>query len=280
MKKLMCMMVAMLIVISSFVGCSNGNIEASKDELRVGMDLKFYPFMYRNDEGIPTGFEVDIAKAFGESIGKEVIIVDTDFSMLIPALDTGDIDIIISDMSAKPDRMVKADFTEPYRYGKTLVLLNKAFATEHVITNEMQEDELFAIPNMVFAGLSGTIASTVPQEYGAKVIEFTEIASALMEVTTGRADALVGANTVWGDHAAHPDTTSVYEGITTVAGSSFAVKKGNDMLLEQANHFISSMYEEGGFYEEVGTKYDAAIGTFMQNEALGLDYIIYPNGKE
>lgn len=280
MKKILRMLLVTLVLLVGLVGCASGAGKESGDILRVGIDLKFYPFMYMDADGTPTGFEVDIANAFGEYIGKEVEIVNTDFSMLIPALDTGNIGIIISDMSAKPDRLEKADFSEPYRYGKTLVLVNKEFATEHNITNDMREDAFFAIPDMTFAGLSGTIAVTVPQERGADVVEFTEIASALMEVTTGRADALVGANTLWGDHAANQNTTIVYEGVTDMSRSSFAVKKGNDALLEQANSFIASMYEDGGFYDMAGTKYDAGIGEFMQNEELGLDYIIYPNGEE
>ncbi len=279
MKKLLSSILAIVIMMACLAGCSSG-LSNQDDVLRVGIDLKFYPFMYMDEDGNPTGFEVDIAYAFGEYIGKEVEIVNTDFSMLIPALDTGDIDIIISDMSAKPDRLEKADFTDPYRYSRTLALVNRDFALENNITSDMSEDEFFAIDGIIFAGLAGTIASSLPLEFGAEVTEFTEIATALIEVTTGRADALIGASTVYGDHAANENTTIVYDGITEVSASSFAVKKGNDELLEQANAFIASMYEEGGFYDEAGTKYDAGIGEFMQNDELGLDYIIYPSGKE
>ncbi len=280
MKRLLCAVLVMAMVFTGVTACS-GNAEqaSSEDVLRVGIDLKFYPFMYLDEEGNPTGFEVDISHAFSEFIGKEVEIVNTDFSMLIPALDTGDIDIIISDMSAMPDREEKADFTEPYRYARTLVLVNKEYAEANNITNEMSEEEFFGIDGITFAGLAGTMASTVPMEFGATVTEFTEIASALMEVTSGKAHALVGVYTVYGDHAANPDTTIVYEGVNQASASSFAVKKGDTELLEQANEFIASMYEEGGFYEQAGTKYDAGIAEFLQRDDLGLDYIIYPGNE-
>ncbi len=277
MKKLLISIILILSITIAMTGCSNNN--ASDNVLRVGIDLKFYPFMYL-DDGVPAGFEVDIANAFGEYIGMDVEIVNTDFSMLVPALDTGDIDIIISDMSAKPDREEKADFSIPYRYGRTLALVNKDFAIENNITSEMSEDDFFAIPGITFAGISGTIASSLPSERGAEVVEFTENASALMEVATGKLDALIGANIIYGDHAANKETTIVYEGITEVSASSFAVKKGDTKLLEQANAFITSMYEEGGFYDQAGTKYDDLIGEFLQNSDLGLDYIIYPTNKE
>lgn len=263
-------------VADSDVATNSDEQTVSDDVLRVGIDLKFYPFMYLDESGEPTGFEVDISNAFGEFLGREVEIVNTDFSMLIPALDTEDIDIIISDMSAKPDREIKASFTAPYRYSRTLALVNKEFATANNIDNNMSEEDFFAVEGITFAGLAGSIASTIPVEFGAAVVEFPEIAPALMEVATGRAHALVGAGTVYGDHAANKETTIVYEGITDASASCFAVKKGNDELLAKADEFIESMYAAGGFYELAGTKYDEGIGEFMQNDELGLSYIINP----
>ncbi len=278
MKKIILAIITASMILLNFTSCSQN--KSDDDTLRVGIDLKFYPFMYMDENGNPAGLEPDLAKAFGEFIGAEVEIVNTDFSMLIPALDTGDIDIIISDMSVKPDRLEKVDFSKPYRYGRTLVLVNKEFATKNNVNSEMPEEDFFAIDGIKFAGLSGTIGATVPQSYGLEVAEFTEIASALMEVTKGRANALVGANTIWGDHAANAETTIVYDGISTGSESCFAVKKGNEELLEKANNFIDYIYSDGGFYEKAGTKHDEKIGEFLQNNELGLDYLIYPNGEE
>ncbi|MFI3168111.1 MAG: transporter substrate-binding domain-containing protein [Bacillota bacterium] len=278
MKKLICVVMTIAILMLCLVGC--GSEKADEDVLRVGIDLKYYPFMYLDDDGNPAGFEVDIAYAFGEYVGMEVEIVNTDFSMLIPALDTGDVDILISDMSAQPERELKADFSDPYRYSRSLALVNKDFAIANNITEDMTEEEFFTIDGMVFAGLAGSIAVTIPASYGAEVVEYTEIASALMEVSRGTADAIVGASTIYGDHVANADTTIIYEGITESTASCFAVKKGDEELLQLANEFIASMYADGGFYDQAGTKYDDAIGEFMQNDEVGLDFIIYPAGKE
>lgn len=264
-------------LITSFTGCAKKANNSQKDTaLKVGVDLKFYPFMYLDDDGNPTGFEVDIAHAFGEYLGQEVEIVNTDFSMLIPALDTGAIDIIVSNMLSNPERKLKASFTKPYRYGRTLALVNKDFASKNNITDEMRPEEFFNIQGIKFAGLTSTIGVSVPQSYGADVIELTEIASALMEVSSGKVDALIGSTTVYGDHEANKDTTTVYSNIPSNSGSSFAVKKGNDELLNKANAFIDSMYEDGGFYQQAGTKYDELICEYMHKEDLGLSYIIYP----
>lgn len=282
MKKIIALLLTGVLLLAMVTGCTSkeNTVADNSDVLRVGMDLKYYPFSYTDDNGEPAGLEVDIAKAFGEAIGREVEIVNTDFSMLIPALDTGDIDIIISDMAYNEERTEKVDFSNPYRYGRTLALVNKDFAESHHITNAMSEEEFFGIEDARFIGLSGTISVSVPQRFGKDVTEVTEIASGIMEVTQGTADVLVGANTIRGDYAQNQDTTVMYEGISDFSMSCFAVKKGNTELLEQANQFIDSMYAPGGFYEQAGTKYDAAIGEYMHDDSLGLNYIIYtPSGE-
>lgn len=283
MRKRIAMILAAVLLIGSLGGCAsskssseNEKGSSSKDTLKVAMDLKFPPFSGTDENGEPEGLEVDIAYALGEYLDRDIEIINTDFSMLITALETGEADVVISDMAVKEERKEKVDFSDPYRYGRTLALVNKDFAQENNITNDMSPEEFFSIEGERIVGLSGTISVSVPQSYGAQVEEVTEIASALMEINQNTADVLVGANTILGDHAANPDTTIVYEGIKEYSQSAMAVKKGNTELLEQLNAFIQTMYEDGGFYMEAGDKYDDAIGEYLQDDSKGLEYLIYP----
>lgn len=244
--------------------------------LRVGIDLKYYPFMYLDDSGEPAGLEPAISHAFGEYLGIPVEIVNTDFSMLIPALDTGDVDIVISDMSSNESRLEKADFSDSYRYGHTLALVNRDFAEANNVTDDMSSAEFFALEGARYVGLSGTIAVTIPLDQGIEVDEVLEVANAVLDVSRGTYDVIVGGDTIRGDNAANPDTTVIYEGIEDYTGSRFVVKKGNDVLIEQANLFIPTMAEAGGLFEQIGTSMDAEIGEFLQDDSLGLSYIVTP----
>lgn len=281
MKKKAEILLAAVLALGVLGGCGSSSGENSGQEqegepLKVAMDLKFPPFTGTDENGNPEGLEVDIAYALGEYLDREIEIVNTDFSMLITALETGEADVVISDMAVKEERKEKVDFSEPYLYGRTLALVNKKFAEEHHITNDMTPEEFFDIEGERVVGLAGTISVSVPQSFGVEVEEVTEIASALMEINQNTADVLVGANTILGDHAANEDTTVVYEGIKEYSQSAMAVKKGNTDLLEQLNAFVESMYEDGGFYMEAGDKYDEAIGEYLQDENRGLEYMIYP----
>jgi polar amino acid transport system substrate-binding protein len=263
-----------IIVISVFLaGCSNSK-SSKKDVLKVGIDLKYPPFMYLDKSGNPAGLEVDIAKDFGKYLGRDVEIVNTDFSMLIPSLETGDTDIVISDMTVNDERKQKVDFTNGYRYSRTLALVNKEFYKKHNVSDNMTAKEFFGIKDMKVIGLTGTISVSVPEKYGKQVTEITDIASGIMEITSGNYDVLVGANTVIGDHAANKDTTEIYSGIPEYATSAFAVKKGNTELLNEANKYIATLYKDGGLYDQLAKKYDEPIGEFLKDKNLGLEYIV------
>lgn len=268
------------ILLSTFLltACSSNTTSSNDNVLRVGMDLKFPPFSYLSDDGEAVGLEPQISKAFAEYLGMEVEIVNTDFSMLIPALDLGELDILIADMSKTDERAEKVDFSDPYRYTHTLALVNSDFANENNITNDMSAEDFFAIEDANFVGLSGTKGVYFPESFGVSVTEVTSIGTALVEVSNGLADVLVASNEIHGFHSADPENTIVFSNLNHRNTSNFAVKKGNTELLEKANEFIETMYEDGGFYDLIRDEFDPIVGEFLQNDELGLDYITNPIG--
>ncbi|MBI9009986.1 MAG: transporter substrate-binding domain-containing protein [Tenericutes bacterium] len=74
------------------VGFLNACGGAETDVLKVGMDLRYPPFESTDSESNPEGISVDIAYALGEYLGREVEIVNLDFSTIILSLNSGVID--------------------------------------------------------------------------------------------------------------------------------------------------------------------------------------------
>ena len=89
-------------------------IPAAAPKLVIGMELSYPPFEMRDSHGEPAGVSVDLANALGEKLGQPVEIQNLPFAGLIPALKTGKIDLIISSMTATPERAQSIDFSEPY----------------------------------------------------------------------------------------------------------------------------------------------------------------------
>src|SRR3954463_2381326 len=110
------------------VGCSS----KPGDKLRVGMELAYPPFEMTDEKGEPKGVSVDLARELGKFLGKEVQIQNTAFDGLIPALKTGKIDLIISSMTATPERAQSIDFSEPYVKTGLCLLLNKSSTIQSI----------------------------------------------------------------------------------------------------------------------------------------------------
>ena len=93
--------------------------------LIVGMELAYPPFEMTDTSGKPTGVSVDLATDLAKSLGRPVVIQNTAFDGLIPALKTGKIDLVISSMTATAERAQSIDFSEPYISTGLSLLLKK-----------------------------------------------------------------------------------------------------------------------------------------------------------
>jgi len=91
--------------------------------LRIGSDIPFPPFAsFADGTSTLTGIDVDLARALGEELGVEVRFVDVDADARIPALEAGQVDVIISAMTITEARRQRIDFI-PYFKGGTGILV-------------------------------------------------------------------------------------------------------------------------------------------------------------
>ena len=99
-----------------------------KDKIRIGMEAAYAPYNWQVSEAseytIPIdnvqgayadGYDVQIAKAIAEGLGKELVIVKLSWDGLIDALNQGQIDAIIAGMMDTAERRESINFSEPYR---------------------------------------------------------------------------------------------------------------------------------------------------------------------
>ncbi|MFA9422295.1 MAG: transporter substrate-binding domain-containing protein [Sedimentibacter sp.] len=264
------MILVMMIIFSLLSGCGE---KKNENTLKVGMDLKYYPFTGTDNEGSPAGVEVDIAKGLGDYLGRNVEIVNTEFSMLVPALQSGNIDIVIGSMSITEEREKAVDFSKAYLYDKIVALVNKNFANNNNITDETSIDDFFSISEIRFIGINGSIAVSIPQSYGYTVKSVTTDAAAEREIATGSSDVLVGAYTLYGMHDTNKETTIMYKNPIEYSSTGMAVKEGNIELLNQVNSFIDQM-ESSGLNDQLRKDWDEEIEKKLFDPSITLDYYL------
>src|SRR5690242_5036247 len=102
------------LTILALVGLLSSCSPQPRDRLIVGMELAYPPFEMTDARGQPMGVSVDLAKALGTYLHREVEIQNVPFDGLIPALQTRKIDLIISSMTATAERAKSIAFSDPY----------------------------------------------------------------------------------------------------------------------------------------------------------------------
>jgi polar amino acid transport system substrate-binding protein len=83
--------------------------------LRVGVTL-FAPWAVRTAGGELVGFEVDVARQLASDMGVEAQLFPYDIDRLIPALESGEIDLIAAGLTITPERALHVNFSEPYAH--------------------------------------------------------------------------------------------------------------------------------------------------------------------
>jgi L-cystine transport system substrate-binding protein len=86
----------------------------SSGVLKVGLMGTYAPYNFLNDKKEIDGFDADIAKEVAKRLGVKAEFAPQDFSGLIPSLQAGNIDVIISQVTITDERKQQIDFTQPY----------------------------------------------------------------------------------------------------------------------------------------------------------------------
>lgn len=98
-------------------------------EIRIGMTGNQPPYNMKSKNGRLMGYEVDLATVLAESMGVKLKIVELPFSELLPALQNGKVDAVMSGMTITPERNLKALFAGPYTLsGKSILTKSKVLA--------------------------------------------------------------------------------------------------------------------------------------------------------
>jgi polar amino acid transport system substrate-binding protein len=101
------------------LGCLSLSTTTAQDRsseaaaLRVGVSPVFPPMVFKQGKEL-VGVEVDLAREFGESLGRKVTFVELPWDEQIASLNAGRIDIIMSSMSITTPRRYVVDFSRPY----------------------------------------------------------------------------------------------------------------------------------------------------------------------
>lgn len=235
---------------------------AAAPPLRVGMELSYPPFEMSDEQGRPAGVSVDLARALAAHLGRELVIENIPFDGLIPALRTGRIDLVISSMTATPQRAEAIAFSEPYaRVG--LCLLAGRGSSVRGLADADAPGRVIAVKQ----GTTGHLHATRNFRH-ARLLVLDKESSAVLEVAQGKADAFIYDQlSAWQNARRHPDTTrAILEPFQTEEWA-VGLRQGDDALREQVNGFLRAFRAEGGF-DRLGDRWLAEAKAAFQAQGI------------
>ena len=219
------------------------------NELVVGMDLSYPPFESIDPAGQPMGVSVDLAKALAESLGRPVRIENIPFTGLIPSLNTGKIDCIISSMTDTQERRTSVAFSEPYLTIGLALLAGK----DAPISSPSEIDQ----PGRTIVVRQGTTGEIWARAHlkNAKILAVEKETAAVLEVAQGRADAfLYDQMSVWKNAREQPEKTRAILEPVRNENWAVALRLDDEALRTQINEFLQTFRKNGGF-DKLGDKH-------------------------
>ncbi len=209
--------------------------------IRVGLSI-FHPWAMYDKNGELIGFELDIARQLAADMGVEVEFVLTDWEQMIPSLNAGDFDVIISGMSITPSRNLVVNFTDPYAFSGMTLLANRALTEGFRVEDFNHKDVIFT------ARRGATSATVIGNLFpDAQLLLMDEDGADTEEVLAGRAHATMAAEPTPSDAARDfADILHVPFSHTYLAtGEGFGVRKGDHDALNFFNNWIAHYWVTG-----------------------------------
>lgn len=221
----------------------------ARRQLVAGMELAYPPFEMTDAQGSPAGVSVDLARDLGSFLHRDVEIQNIPFSGLIPALKTGKIDLIISSMTATPERAESISFSDPYLKTGLCLLVRRSSPVQTIADADR--------PGITLTVKQGTTGQNYAAHsiHQARVLVLDKETACVLEVAQGKADAFIyDQMSTFKNWQKNQDRTRAI--LTPFQTESWAIgiRKGNDELLNGVNDFLRSYKTNGGF-DKLGDRY-------------------------
>ena len=212
-----------------------------KGTLVVGI-TNFAPMDYQDESGEWIGFDSDLAKAFAESLGVEVVFQEIEWGNKVFELDGKTIDVVWNGMTLTDEVLSSMECSNAYCNNAQVVILPAAEAENY--------PDAASMADLQFAVESGSAGMDMAIENGFNYTEVIDQATAVLEVSSGTCqaaiiDSLMAAAMV-GEGTSYADLTYTISLNSEEYGVGF--RKGSD-LCAALNDFFAAAWADGTMQE-------------------------------
>lgn len=246
-NRILALILALAMMAAMLVGCGEDTTEGdllsriqSKGEIVIAMEGTWSPWTYHDDTDTLVGYDVEVGKAIAEKLGVKANFAEGKWDSLLGGIDAGRYDIMINGVGITPGREEKYNFSTPYAYNRTAIIVRGDY------------DEIHSVADLKGKTTANTISSTYAEQAkdaGAEVKGVDDLNQTLELLLSGRIDATLNDEVVLTDYQkTHPDANLKIAAFTDVVERvGIPVRKDDDTasLLEAINKALSELSEDG-----------------------------------
>jgi len=217
--------------------------------IRFLTETDYPPFNYAGPDGVPIGFNVDLARLICEELRVACTVQMRRFDTLIGALNSNNGDAIIASIAATLDMRTRLDFSDPY-YRTPARFVARRDSTIEDVRPELLEGKKIAV-----------VAGTAHEAYlkalftEAELRPYPDSDAARFALKRGEVDLLFGDGVSLAFWVNGTDSANccVFRGGPYLEsrffgeGVGIAVRRGNELLRQALNWALFRLWEKGRF---------------------------------
>lgn len=226
----------------------------AKGKLVVGTEAQYAPYEFKDLDANFVGCDMWLAQQIADSLGVELEIVDMSFAGIIPAVQSGQVDLGIAAFTNTPERAEEIDFSNLYETSAQLLIVK----TGNADTYSTKE----ALAGQKVGAQKGTIQSQLIQSAlpDSELFELEKYPALALEVQNGNiaglvVDQAVGESLVANSNGELEVSNFEFSAEEASFGKSVVIAKGNEDLVAAVNEVIDKVVSDGSYQ----AAYDEAV---------------------
>ena len=246
MKKLLALLTAILLITAAAALAEDDLLSAIQERgsITVATEGMWAPWTFHDENDVLVGFDVEVAQAIAAKLGVEASFAETEWDSIFAGIDARRYDIAANGIEVTEERSEKYDFTVPYGYIRTALIVRG------------DNEDIHGFEDLAGKSTANSISSTymlLAESCGATAVGVDTLDETIQMVLSGRVDATLNAEVSFYDYMrVHPDANLKVVALTEEASRvAIPVRKGeeNAALLTAINAAIEELRADGTLSE-------------------------------
>lgn len=220
--------------------------------LRVGVNATREPVIFVDENQEISGHDAEMAREIGARLNRPVEFLDMRWDALIPALQSGKLDLIVSGMSYTAERAERVDFTDDYYQTPLVMMVRRETGQTQAASRPLLRSNDDLLQSRIGV-VQGSAHDTFVQRNlpDAQLLQFISTSDLIVAVETNKVDAAMMDEDVLNVIVAERPLLQKFgeSHFTAQVGAGF--NKRNDALREQFNSFLETIMRDGTYDDMV-----------------------------